>query len=206
MNPERSISEAAQQALEDLHRRIHEPSNASGSRRRGFLAYPAFKWEKAESARWHEEHRADLEDSFAPLSTVASTLPRMDQKATLDELKLAEDSRRRFLLGESNERPLSQQAPEPPTLRFDPLAYGRFLVSKRDREALDLVRVDLQEDLAEMLKAGHGRAFAFVVIWWRSATNFAPFFWRSVKKLLPFKSKWFGWDFGDEDAHTPAKK
>ena len=28
---------------------------------------------------------------------------------------------------------------------------------------------------------------AYSMIWWRSLTNFAPFFWRGVRSLLPFK-------------------
>ena len=58
---------------------------------------------------------------------------------------------------------------------------------------VDDARDDLREDLVEMLEAGHtSRFFAFSVVWWRSATNFAPFFWRGVRSLLPFRK--LGWE------------
>ena len=76
---------------------------------------------------------------------------------------------------------------------LDPLTTLRWFVPRKDREKLDLVREDLREDLIDMYRGGERSVLlALAVIWWRSLVNFAPFFWRSVRQLLPFKK--LGWE------------
>jgi hypothetical protein len=76
---------------------------------------------------------------------------------------------------------------------LDPLSLLRWFVPRQDRNAVELVREDLYEDLRGMCQHGvRSRWVALAVIWWRSLTEFAPFFWRGVRRLLPFKK--VGWE------------
>lgn len=70
--------------------------------------------------------------------------------------------------------------------------WARYLVPKSDRVVLDLVWEELIEDHDELQDRGASRRAADLIIAFRSITEIAPFLWRSIKALVPFK--WLGWD------------
>jgi hypothetical protein len=70
----------------------------------------------------------------------------------------------------------------------DPLAWIQFFVtSPPQRATLDLIRQHLIDDTIEMQLQGRGHRFVRAVIWWRSLTEAAPFFWIQIRRVLPFK-------------------
>lgn len=73
-----------------------------------------------------------------------------------------------------------------------PLAWGRYLVPRRDRHLIDLARDDLAEDLQEILASGTSnrrRSLAYFLTWWHSLLALGLYFWRAVRTRAAVSSK-----------------
>lgn len=66
-----------------------------------------------------------------------------------------------------------------------PLPALRWFFPPKERAVIDLIRADLEEDRIAMRALGHSRLFCVTVIWFRIATEIAPFVWRALGQLAP---------------------
>jgi hypothetical protein len=62
----------------------------------------------------------------------------------------------------------------------------RYLLAKEDRELFKLATDDLSDDAAELIRCGYSRRIVQVLIHFRTAVEFLPLFYRSLRGCVPW--------------------